>query len=1458
MLKKLYLISLILFLNANLLYSFEPIKPKVVVSGNGVENSYTAHMLVLKPDGKLWSWGRNNDGQVGDGTNTDRSLPVLVGGQSRWKDVSAGYSHTVAIKEDGTLWGWGDNSFGQLGLGYDYYRVNYPVKIGNDNDWTEVYAGGFFTIARKSDGSLWAFGDGGAGQLGDNRKTSSRFPIRVLIPEGVTFTKISTGFDHVLAISNNGELYAWGGNFFAQIGDGNAGNINDVLSPKKIGDASDWALVSAGHFFSYGVKQNGELYVWGHNNGTLGMTSGGFVPVPTLNPNLPPLDLSSPRTMITAGMYNGVALNNGRLWIWGLNLMGQLGNGNAPNPIGYPINIDNEQNWLTVAIGGMNVIGIKTSSQNSYDYTLWTWGDNRTGQLGDGSTVSYKDLPTQIGFSDIYIEPASKDFGIIGLGNNSITETFTLYNTGFKTLNISDLIVEGHVNDFIITNNCVGIQIPQLNQCIIEVKFKPTITGNRIAYVGFNSDGALSTSTFLTLSGIGKASVNVSIRPNNDYGFVMGSGIYCPNSICTKEYTDQQITLTAYNSSPGTFFTHWSGDVNSTQNSITITLNSNKNIVANFGIQTFNINVNVGPNGRVSPDGNFVVNYGDSVLFHLIPNIGYKVSTVYGCPGILSGNYFRTSPITANCTLNVTFEEDINSTLIFTYPVPEEGGKINCVINQQGNNLFYNCTITPNTNYHIQEVYSDCGGTLNGNIFTTDIITGPCELSVFFGLNSYKLNVLKTGTGTGLVNSSPLGISCGNDCNEMYLYGSLITLTANPSSNSVFIGWSGDCIDIGNNKAQVLISSDKTCTAIFNLKQYQVTASADGNGTGAISTSSNEIVFYYPANNSGSANFNHGSIVTLIATAFAGSTVSWTSCNGMPFGNGTQSATCTFLGLDSSKTAKATFTLNQYTITSNINPTGSGTIICSPNPVYHGQTSTCTITPSAGYSVQSVTGTCGGNLNGNTFTTNPVTSNCSVIINLGMNTYNITTSVTPTSSGTITCVPNPVGGSISTCSVKANNGYYIKTIEGCGHTYTNTNENQLITSYDFNTGVINENCSIYATFSQMQCTPSPSGIISWWRGEGNGYDSVGFGHGVEMNSISYTEGRVGRSFNLDGIDDHIRVGDKPEWDFGTGDFSIEGWIKTTNPGAVMRLISAGSEQDGAYKLWAFGYGTHPFWGSGNRLNFAIYDGEGYPYTDISSEEITLNSNEWYHIAVVRNGEEMRFYVNGEPKGIENIGNIRIDGGNSGLIIGGRYYNSDIIEYASGQIDEVAIYNRALTVEEIGKIYNSGIMGKCYTEDTTPEPYNFTDITMAIPATVVESDTITVTGINAPTAITISGCTSNNCEYRINGGAWKSESGVVLNGDKVKVRQVSSSNYNTTTDLILNIGGVIDTFSVTTISRYTITTTVTPAGTGTIECTPNPVNHGTQSTCTITPSVGYTIQSVTGSCGGSLSGNTYTT
>ena len=137
--------------------------------------------LAIKTDGTLWAWGYNYYGQLGDGTNVSKSSPVQVGTLTTWSSVSTGgytLGSTLAIKADGTLWAWGHNGTGQLGLGDGAWRSS-PVQVGALTTWSKVYAGAYHTLAIKTDGTLWAWGDNTRGELGQGDNTTRYSPVQV-------------------------------------------------------------------------------------------------------------------------------------------------------------------------------------------------------------------------------------------------------------------------------------------------------------------------------------------------------------------------------------------------------------------------------------------------------------------------------------------------------------------------------------------------------------------------------------------------------------------------------------------------------------------------------------------------------------------------------------------------------------------------------------------------------------------------------------------------------------------------------------------------------------------------------------------------------------------------------------------------------------------------------------------------------------------------------------------------------------------------------------------------------------------------------------------------------------------------------------------------------------------------------------------------------------------------------
>jgi trimeric autotransporter adhesin len=198
------------------------------------------HCLAIKRDGWLWAWGANDMGQLGIGgsSNAIRLKPKFVG-KGPWKGVSAGDEFSVGLKRDGTLWGWGNNFLGQLGTG-DTTSHTRPARVGSESDWLAVDAGYEYVLALKQDGSLWAWGGNGVGQLGigtvdpdpSNENPPVPHPTPIHIGTDTDGVAVSAGGVVSQALKRDGSLWAWGGNGDGQLGLGEGG---DYWVPTRVG-----------------------------------------------------------------------------------------------------------------------------------------------------------------------------------------------------------------------------------------------------------------------------------------------------------------------------------------------------------------------------------------------------------------------------------------------------------------------------------------------------------------------------------------------------------------------------------------------------------------------------------------------------------------------------------------------------------------------------------------------------------------------------------------------------------------------------------------------------------------------------------------------------------------------------------------------------------------------------------------------------------------------------------------------------------------------------------------------------------------------------------------------------------------------------------------------------------------------------------------------------------------------
>ena len=328
---------------------------------------------------KLFCWGYNGSGQLGNGTWTDSSTPVAVtlpAGVNGFTQVAAGYSHSCGIGTNGATYCWGHNWSGELGNGTSSYGgISVPVAVNlpaGVSSFTQLAAGASYSCAIGNNGLAYCWGGNGAGQLGNGTTTQSNTPVAVILPAGVSgFTQVAAGYSHTCGIGTNGVTYCWGGNGAGQLGNGTTTQSNTPVAVILPVGVSNFTQVVANGFHSCGIGNNGKAYCWGRNDsGQLGdgTTTQSSVPVAVSVP----VGVSS-FTQVAAGYYHTCGIGtNGVTYCWGDS------DSSTPLPVTLPAGVSN---FTQVVAGAYYSCGI---GNNGHAYC---WGWNIYGQLGNGTST---------------------------------------------------------------------------------------------------------------------------------------------------------------------------------------------------------------------------------------------------------------------------------------------------------------------------------------------------------------------------------------------------------------------------------------------------------------------------------------------------------------------------------------------------------------------------------------------------------------------------------------------------------------------------------------------------------------------------------------------------------------------------------------------------------------------------------------------------------------------------------------------------------------------------------------------------------------------------------------------------------------------------------------------------------------------------------------------------------------
>jgi len=358
---------------------------------NIAQDGYSDTSFAVKTDGTLWGWGLGNDfgngGNLGDGTNCDRSSPVQIGSSTTWADVQGGDYTTLAVKTDGTLWVWGGNRLGGAGIGdtlfYKCDIVDLGTQLVTKDYLIDTYPN---LVPAMQQPGLWIWGSGSCGSFGNGVIASASTPVQTI--GGANWKQISVGSFMAGAIKNDGTLWMWGDNSQGfSIGTLGIGTTLDISSPVQIAGGGTWKQISAAGRVSAGIKTDGTLWTWGWpDNSTGNCASLGNGTTLCASTPVQTVAGGSNWVQVSTSSYMTAAIKqDGTLWTWGASRYGNLGNNNGSTlaAVSSPIQtIAQGTNWKQASVfGGGGVAAIKQ------DGSLWTWGCNSVGQLGNGIVI---------------------------------------------------------------------------------------------------------------------------------------------------------------------------------------------------------------------------------------------------------------------------------------------------------------------------------------------------------------------------------------------------------------------------------------------------------------------------------------------------------------------------------------------------------------------------------------------------------------------------------------------------------------------------------------------------------------------------------------------------------------------------------------------------------------------------------------------------------------------------------------------------------------------------------------------------------------------------------------------------------------------------------------------------------------------------------------------------------------
>ncbi|MCF7826663.1 MAG: choice-of-anchor D domain-containing protein [Candidatus Marinimicrobia bacterium] len=478
--------------------------------------------LVMDEDGQIYGWGYGYHGELGQGTYDASRFPVetVMDGALAGKDIltiEAGGDHAIALSSEGKVYNWGYGRQGQMGIGIQAWS-NVPIAADTNGvlkgkTVTTVAGGGSHTLILTDEGKVYGWGMNSLGQIGLGYATTGTSGI--LLPSAVktdgvlngkTFKAIAGGGNHSLALGDDGKLYAWGAGNVGQLGNGSYAHsyvpvevtMTGVLAGKNVTD------ISAGSNYALALTTDGKLYTWGRNNeGQLGNGSTDSSSVPVEVDMNGALAGKTVQAIAAGGQHALILTTDNKLFSWGRNDQGQLGDASEVSSATVPVQVkmDGELSNKTIAAVAA---GYNTSYALTVDGEVYVWGYNGYWQLGDHAVASINEPLFVFGGGlvmapELAVTSTSMDFGKVAPGD-SLYLPVQIKNVGTLDLHLDPLEITGSDASLFSAIFFGATTVEPGDSLLAIVQFKPIVEGEFTATLNINSDGGMAS---INLSGAG-------------------------------------------------------------------------------------------------------------------------------------------------------------------------------------------------------------------------------------------------------------------------------------------------------------------------------------------------------------------------------------------------------------------------------------------------------------------------------------------------------------------------------------------------------------------------------------------------------------------------------------------------------------------------------------------------------------------------------------------------------------------------------------------------------------------------------------------------------------------------------------------------------------------------------------------------------------------------------------------